>query len=51
MDSATSLVTGAMVTPMRPRITRPLTRSWSATFLASSIGMANEMPMKPPDRL
>jgi hypothetical protein len=51
MDSATSLVTWSMDTPMRPRLTRPVgPRSWSATRIASSIGIANEMPMKPPER-
>ena len=50
-DSATSLLTGPMPTPMRPRITRPAVRSWSATRMASSMGMANEMPMNPPERL
>ena len=51
MDSATSLETGSICTPMRPRLTRPLVRSCSLTRMASSIGMANEMPMKPPERL
>ena len=51
MDSATSLVTWSMDTPMRPRLTRPVgPRSWSATRIASSIGIAKEMPMKPPER-
>jgi len=43
--SPISLVTGAIWTPMRPRITRPLARSWSATRVASSIGIAKAMPM------
>ena len=51
MDSATSFVTWSICTPMRPRITRPLARSCSETRDASSIGMANEIPMKPPERL
>ena len=50
MDSATSRVTSAICTPMRPRVTRPLLRSCSLTRMASSMGMANEMPMKPPER-
>ena len=49
--SATSLVTSAMPTPIRPRVTRPEVRICSATRIASSIGIANEMPMKPPVRL
>src|SRR5207249_1589901 len=31
-------------TPMRPRMTRPDVRSCSWTFIASSIGIANEIP-------
>ena len=49
--SAMSFVTSVMATPMRPRTTRPLALSWSVTRIASSMGMANEMPMKPPVRL
>ena len=50
IDSATSLVTWSICTPMRPRETRPDTRNCSLTRIASSIGIANEMPMKPPER-
>ena len=51
MDSATSFVTWSICTPMRPRETRPAgERNCSLTRIASSIGMANEMPMKPPER-
>ena len=39
-----------MPTPMRPRMTRPAERSCCWTFIASSIGIANEMPLKPPVR-
>jgi hypothetical protein len=28
----------------------PVARNWSLTRMASSMGMANEMPMKPPER-
>ena len=50
MDSATSLVTWSICTPMRPRVTLPLMRSCSDTRIASSIGMENEIPWKPPER-
>ena len=36
--------------PDAPGVTRPLVRSCSLTRMASSIGIANEMPMKPPER-
>ena len=48
---AMSLVTSVMATPMRPRTTWPLALSCSVTRIASSMGMAKEMPMKPPVRL
>ncbi len=51
IESATSFVTSPIATAMRPRVTLPLALSWSATRIASSIGIANEMPMKPPVRL
>jgi len=44
-DSAKSWVTSWMVTPMRPRLTLPYFTSWSFTPTATSIGIANEMPM------
>ena len=44
-DSAMSLVTWSICTPMRPRVTRPVARNWSLTRTASSIGIANAMPM------
>ncbi|MNT36495.1 hypothetical protein D3C72_1725810 [compost metagenome] len=50
MASATSFVTWSICTPMRPRETRPEVRSCSLTRIASSIGIENEMPMKPPER-
>ena len=50
IDSATSLATGPICTPRRPRVTRPVARSWSLTRTASSMGMAKLMPMKPPER-
>ena len=49
-DSATSLLTWSICTPRRPRCTRPVVRSCSLTRMASSIGMANEMPINPPER-
>ena len=49
-DSATSLLTWSICTPRRPRCTRPVVRNCSLTRIASSIGMANEMPMNPPER-
>ncbi len=42
--SASSRSTASIATPMRPRVTRPVARNWSATSIASSIGMAKEMP-------
>ena len=45
MDSATSGFSSPSATPTRPRVTRPPFLSCSATFCASSMGMANEMPM------
>ena len=36
---------------MRPRVTWPLARSWSDTRIASSMGMASEMPALVPDGL
>ena len=50
MESAMSLVTGSICTPIRPRLTRPEVRNWSLTRIASSTGIANEIPMKPPER-
>ncbi len=50
MDSATSLVTWSICTPIRPRVTLPVLRSWSDTRTASSMGMEKEMPWKPPER-
>ena len=40
-DSANLGVTGWISTPSQPRETRPLVRSWSATFMATSIVIAN----------
>ncbi len=50
-DSATSFVTAPGCTPRKPRVTRPLATNWSPTRIASSIGMANEIPWYPPERL
>jgi len=50
IDSATSLLTGPICTPIRPRVTRPFARSCSLTRTASSIGIENEIPMDPPER-
>ena len=49
MPSATSRETSPITTPMRPRITRPCPRNCSCTRIASSIGIANEMPANEPD--
>jgi hypothetical protein len=43
-------VTVVICTPMRPRVTLPPCCSWLATFIAKSIGIANEMPAKLPVR-
>ena len=43
-ESASAWFTSWIVTPMRPRCTRPLATSWSLTFIATSIGIANETP-------
>jgi len=50
-EVAMSRVTSWITTPMRPRDTRPLSRSCFCTSRATSIGIANERPMKPPVRL
>ena len=42
------LPTSPICTPIRPRVTLPVARNWSTTRMASSMGMASEMPMKPP---
>ncbi len=44
-DSARSSVTSWISTPSQPRETRPLVLSWSATSMATSIGIANDRPM------
>jgi uncharacterized Ntn-hydrolase superfamily protein len=46
---ATSAVTACTVTPSRPRCTRPSVTSDWKTFCAMFVGMANPMPMLPPD--
>ena len=43
--SATSLLISPIATPIRPRTKRPVVRSWSATRIASSMGIANEIPI------
>ena len=43
--SATSFVISPKATPIRPRVILPLVRNWSATRIASSIGIAKEMPI------
>ena len=50
-EVAWSRVTSWITTPMRPRETRPLSRSCFWMSSATSIGMAKERPMKPPVRL
>ena len=50
-EVARSRVTSWITTPMRPRATRPLSRSCFWMSSATSIGMANDRPMKPPVRL
>ena len=50
IDSATSLLTWSICTPIRPRVTRPVARSCSLTRTASSMGIENEMPIEPPER-
>ncbi len=50
-DSARSRETGWIITPSQPRLTWPSLRSWSATSMATLMGMAKESPMKPPVRL
>ncbi len=50
-DSASSLVTSWITTAMRPRVTRPVVRSWPAMSMATSMGMAKDRPMNPPVRL
>ena len=50
-DSASCAFTSWMVTPMRPRTTRPVLMSCSSTLRATSIGIAKDTPMKPPVRL
>ena len=42
--SAVSLSTFAMLTPMRPRVTKPWLRNCVETRTASSMGMAKEIP-------
>ena len=44
-ESASSRVTSWMTTPMRPRCTLPVARSWDWTSIATSIGIANDRPM------
>ena len=39
-----------MMTPSQPRLTPPLVLICSATSIASSIGIANDSPMKLPVR-
>ena len=48
--SATSLLTSPICTPIRPRVTLPLARNCSTIDMASLIGIASEIPMKPPLR-
>ena len=50
-DSASWAFTSWMVTPILPRTTCPVLMSCSSTLRATSIGMANDTPMKPPVRL
>ena len=50
-EVARSRVTSWITTPMRPRATRPLSRNCFWMSSATSIGIANDRPMKPPVRL
>ncbi|MNP15502.1 hypothetical protein D3C76_1078630 [compost metagenome] len=50
-DSARSLLTSWITTPSQPRLTLPSFFSWLETSIATSIGMANDSPMKPPERV
>ncbi len=50
-DSASSRVTSWISTPSQPRVTLPLVLIWLTTSMATSIGTANDSPMKPPVRL
>ena len=43
--SAVSLLTSWICTPMRPRVTRPLSWSCLTAFIATSIGIAKASPM------
>ncbi len=44
-DSAVSLVTSVIWTPMRPRVTRPFSFNCATVFIARSIGIANDKPI------
>jgi len=50
-DSASSRVNSWIVTPMRPRVTFPLVRNCSVTCVATSIGIAKDKPIEPPERV
>src|SRR5919112_2504203 len=49
MASAISLVTGCICTPMKPRVTEPLSFREATTFSTVLAGMANAIPTLPPD--
>ena len=49
--SASDWFTSWIVTPSRPWLTLPCCWIWSLTFIATSIGIANARPWKPPVRL
>ena len=49
-ESASVWFRSCTVTPRRPCVALPVATIWSFTFSATSIGMANDTPWKPPVR-